>query len=63
MVCVPFVLNVLQIKVNNSKENTIKSIDKDLLQKVCVVFVLNALQIKVNNSKENSKYICHLLIR
>jgi hypothetical protein len=52
-----------KLKVNNSKANTIKSIDKDLLQKVCALFVLNVLQIKVNNSKENNKSIHHLLIR
>ncbi len=52
-----------KLKVNNSKTNTIKNIDKDLLQNVCVVFVLNVLQIKVNNSKENNKCIHHLLIR
>ncbi len=54
MVCAPFVLKVLQIKVNNSKANTIKSIDEDLLQKVCALFVFNVLHIKVNNSKEKS---------
>ncbi len=33
MVCAPFDLNVLQIKVDNSKANTIESIDKDLFAK------------------------------